>query len=130
MHTDSNRSTAGLQDQTATILDHLSDSKLLARLWLYRANGRPGYPLRAMWRAYAASFVLGMGSTNDLIRRLQVDASLRSECGFGAQLPHRTTFNRFVSRLSRHPDLVEEALARATEEAQGTPSRPRRRGSH
>ena len=96
------------------VFDNLSDSRLLARLWLYRANSRPGYPLRSLWRAYVASFVLNMASTNDLIRRLQADRGLRKLCGFGAGLPHRTTFNRFISRLSYHEDLVEQSLAGVT----------------
>ena len=96
------------------VFANLSDGPLLARLWLYRANARPGHPLRALWRAYVASFVLNLGSTNDLIRRLDTDAGLRRLCGFGRTLLHRTTFNRFIARLSRHPDLVETAFARVT----------------
>lgn len=51
-----------------------------------------------------------MDSTNDLIRRLQDEPALRAVCGFGDQLPHRTTFNRFISRLSDHSDLVEQCI--------------------
>ena len=29
-------------------------------------------------------------------------------------LPHRTTFNRFISRLAQHPDLVEQSFASVT----------------
>ena len=97
------------------IFDNLCDGPLLAQLWLYRANGRPGYPLRAMWRAYIASFVLNLGSTNELIRFLQGNPALRRQCGFMEQLPHRTTFNRFIGRLSHHPELVEACFARVTE---------------
>ena len=32
------------------------DTAILARLQAYRPTGRPGYPLRALWRAYLASF--------------------------------------------------------------------------
>ena len=96
------------------VLDNLSDSRLLARLWLYRVNGRPGWPLRPLWRAYAASFLLNLGSTNDLIRLLKRDREFRQLFGFGNQLPHRTTFNRFISRLSYHDDLVEQSLAGVT----------------
>lgn len=99
----------------ADVFANLSDGPLLARLWQYRANARPGYPMRALFRAYVASFVLNLGSTNDLIRRLEQDAGIRRLCGFGKQLPHRTTFNRFIARLSRHPDLVEAAFARITD---------------
>ena len=89
-------------------------SPLLARLWAYRWNARPGYPLRALWRSYVASFHLNLPHTNALIRRLQEDTELRSLCGFGNTLPHRSTFNRFIQRLSYHPDLVESALASVT----------------
>ena len=106
----SSRPTAAL----FAVFDNLSDAPLLARLWLYRANGRPGYPLRPLWRAYVASFVLNLGSTNDLIRLLRRDRELRRLCGFGSQLPHRTTFNRFITRLSHHPELVEESLGAVT----------------
>ena len=98
----------------AAVLDNLSDAPLLARLWLYRANGRPGWPIRPLWRAYVASFVLNLGSTNDLIRLLRRDRQVRRLCGFGNLLPHRTTFNRFITRLAHHPDLVEQSLAGVT----------------
>ena len=55
-----------------------------------------------------------LGCTNDLIRRLEADASLRRCCGFGPTLPHRTTFNRFISRLADHTDLVEQAFVSIT----------------
>ena len=98
----------------AAIFDNLSDARLLAALWLYRANARPGYPLRPFWLGYVASFYLNLGSTNDLIRRLKDDKGLRKLCGFGDNLPHRTTFNRFVSRLSHHADLVEQSFIGVT----------------
>ena len=79
----------------------------------YRPTGRPGYPLRALWRAYAASFFLNLPHTNALIRALEVDQDLRRLCGFH-DLPHRTTFNRFIRRLSRHADLVESCFASLT----------------
>ena len=105
---------AGPADLTA-ILRSIDATQLLCRLSLYRRTGRPGWPARAMWRAYVVSFLLNLGSTNDLIRRLDVDAGLRMLCGFGAALPHRTTFNRFIQRLAAHADLVELALAGVTD---------------
>ena len=100
----------------AAILDNADAPALLARLWALRANGRPGYPLRAMWRAYVASFVLNMASTNALIRRLQDDPWLRHLCGFRGPLPHRTTFNRFIHRLAGEATLVEQVFAGLTEQ--------------
>ena len=105
-------------DAFATLSDifaSASDAGLLARLWLYRSKGgRPGYPLRPLWRAYLASFVLNLDSTNDLIRLLRQDRIFRRLCGFGDKLPHRTTFNRFISRLACHPELVEESRTNIT----------------
>ncbi len=102
-------------DELAAVFEAVNASPLLAMLHSYRANGgRPGYPVLPLWRAYLASFVLNLASTNHLIRQLEDDADLRALCGFGGTLPHRTTFNRFVQRLSRHPDLVELALAGVT----------------
>ena len=97
----------------AAILDTIDASALLARLWHYRWNARPGYPLVAMWRAYVASFIFNHRNTNELIRRLQDDADFRRLCGF-TTLPHRTTFNRFIARLGHHEDLVATCLAGLT----------------
>ena len=97
-------------------LDAIDASALLSRLSEYRPRqGRAGYSTAAMWRAYAASFLLNHASTNSLIRALEDDPLLRKVCGF-SELPHRTTFNRFIQRLSRHADLVEQALAGITEQ--------------
>ena len=93
----------------------LDDAAIIARLRAYRPVGRQGYPLSALWRAYVASFYLNLPHTNALIRRLQDDPGLRVLCGFDAELPHRTTFNRFIARLSDYPDLVESCFARLTD---------------
>ena len=40
---------------------------------------------------------------------------MRDLCGFGDDVPHRTTFNRFIQRLSHHAGLVEAVLADVTD---------------
>ena len=87
---------------------------LIEKLWAYRRNARPGYPLKSLWRAYTASFLLNLPHTNALIRRLQEDSELREICGFSNVLPHRTTFNRFIQRLSYHAKLVEGCFIQIT----------------
>ena len=52
-------------------------------------------------------------ASNALIRRLEDDPALTLICGFSS-LPHRTTFNRFFTRLSDHQDLIDQALAPLT----------------
>ena len=98
------------------MLDSVGASPLLDRLAEYRPTGRKGYPLAALWRTYLMTFLLNTPSMNAMIRRLQEDAPLRRLCGFGRQLPHRTTFNRFVNRLADHQDLLDACLAQLTDE--------------
>ena len=107
------QSQGGFHAEIAEFLEVIDATALLRRLQNYRPTGRSGYPLRALWRAYAASFFLNLPHTNALIRTLEGDKGLRRLCGFH-DLPHRTTFNRFVQRLSRHADLVESCFASIT----------------
>ena len=82
----------------------------LEALWEYRRNGRPGYPLKPLMRAYAVSFLRNLPHTNALVRWLQEDPELRSLCGFGDALPHRTTFNRFIKRVARYQRHLEPIM--------------------
>ena len=100
--------------ELAAVFSNLVDAALLARLQDYRPTGRPGYSLKALWRAYVASFILNLPHTNALIRRLEDEPGFRYLCGFFGPLPHRTTFNRFIQRLSHHVDLVEACFADLT----------------
>ena len=106
---------ASSQGEIAATFRSLDDAALLARLAEYRPVGRRGYSLKALWRPYVASFVLNLPHTNALIHRLHDDSALRLLCGFD-DLPHRTTFNRFIRRLSNHPDLVEASFSQLTEQ--------------
>ena len=102
--------------QVAEILDSIDATEIVSRLEEYRAKGGPKtYPVQAFWRAYLLTFLLDLSSINALLRRLDQDPLLTALCGF-SKLPHRTTFNRFVTRLSQHRDLVDEALTQATDE--------------
>ena len=98
-----------------TILDAVDPTPVLALVHAYRWHARPGYPPAVMFRAFLASYALNLGSTNDLIRRLREDAVLRRVCGFGARLPHRTTFNRFFALLANNPGVIEECFTEVTD---------------
>ena len=97
-----------------TILGQIDDREVVAIFRGYRWTGRPGYSPAAMWRAHIASFFLNLSNTNDLIRLLEDDPNLRAICGLGDDLPHRTTFNRFIQGLKDHPDLVDRCMAGLT----------------
>lgn len=101
----------GLKPFLAKTLDAVDDSPITTKIKEDRFGGRSGYSPKVIWRACLASYVLGMPSTNALIRRLEEDPRLPETCGFGETLPHRTTFNRFFTRLADYQDLVDKCLA-------------------
>ena len=96
-----------------SVFNNLEDTGLLQRLEAYHLVGRRGHPVRAYWRAYVISYLRNYATTNDLIRALQDDPSLRLYCGFRT-LPHRRSFNKFFHRLADHANLVEQVLAGLT----------------
>ena len=113
----------------AAILDGLKDQPLLDVLQDYRRTGRPGYPLRAMWRAYITKFLLKVRYNNEFLERLRGSRKLRAVCGFGDEVPSESALSRFVNRLADHQDLVEECLEAATNELRGlVPTVKRREG--
>ena len=97
-------------------LDGLDDGPLLEALQAYRPTGRPGYPLRAMLRAYLVKFVLNIRYNNQLLERLRCSRKLRDVCGFGDDIPSESALSRFVNRLSYHQDLLEQCLVNVTNE--------------
>ena len=100
----------------ATILDGLDDQLVVDALQEYRRTGRKGYPVRAMWRAYLAKFLLKIRFNNQLLERLRGSQRLREVCGFGDDVPSESAMSRFVSRLADHQDLVEQCMVSATVE--------------
>ena len=90
-----------------SILDTLDFDALLAQLEKPASQAGPrGYPVAALIRAYLASFILNLSHTAGLVRRLQDDAELRMLCGF-SRVPHRTTFSRFITKLTKNLSLLE-----------------------
>ena len=98
------------------LLDGLDDRPLLNALQAYRRTGRPGYPLRAMLRAYLAKFILNIRYNNQLLERLRGSRKLRQVCGFGDAVPSESAMSRFTERLTHHQDLVDQCLVNVTDE--------------
>ena len=103
----------------AALLDGLNDQPLLNVLQDYRRTGRPGYPVKAMWRAYLVKFLLKIRYNNELLERLRGSRKLREVCGFAGEVPSESVLSRFVNRLADHQDLIEQCLVKATDELQG-----------
>ena len=98
----------------SAILDSLEDAHLLDTLQSYRRTGRPGYPLRAMWRAYLVKFILKIRFSNELLDRLRSSGKLRSICGFDDVVPSESVLSRLISRLANHTAIVKNLLVCVT----------------
>ena len=103
----------GTVAELVELWDGIDATALLQRLREYRQvgnriRGRKGYEPEAYWRAFLALYYLNLDNVNCIVRRLEDDFELRVLCGF-TTMPHRTSFNRFFSRLCQHLDLVEQA---------------------
>lgn len=108
--TSSSQGAQGSLDDLEKIFQLVDHMPIWRRLQ-YRRIGRTGYHVGKLFRAYLASFVLNLPSTNALIRALHDQPRLRELCRFEEGIPHRTTFNRFIKCLSNHISLVEAACA-------------------
>ena len=104
----------GRMAEVQAILDAIDPIPLLKALTARQWTGRPSYPQEALWRAYAASFILNLPSTAELIRQLEDNPMLRRVCGLPDGLPSTATFNRFIQILSWHTDLVDAVFADIT----------------
>ena len=100
----------------AAILDGLDDQPIIDALQSYRHTGRPGYPVKAMWRACLTKFILKIRYNNQLLERLRGSQKLRQVCGFADDIPSESALSRFTSRLAHHVDLVEQCLVKITNE--------------
>ena len=96
------------------VLKNLDCQPLTDALQAYRPTGRPGYPVKAMLRAYLAKFVLAIRYNNQLLDRLRLDPKLRELCGFEDTVPSESALSRFTSRLADHTNLLEPLLTSIT----------------
>ena len=104
-------------DQLMAVLEAVDAEKLLAALGRERWTGRRGYPVRGMWAALVCGLLRQCHSLAQIIRLLQRDKDLRTLCGFPAkdEIPSEDALYRFVRKLERHRELVEECLEQLVE---------------
>ena len=94
----------------AANLDGLDDQPIIDALQSYRHTGRPGYPVKAMWRAVLTKLLLKIRFNNQLLERLRGSRKLRQVCGFADDIPSESAFSRFTTRLADHEDLIEQCF--------------------
>ena len=77
----------------------LPDDELLSALIGPVRRGPKGHSTVALWHAFVAKYLLGLASTDALIRALHDNPYLADVCGF-TTIPHKSTFSRFYARLA------------------------------
>jgi len=97
------------------VINSLVDSEF--RYYLHGSKHRikAGFLMEPLWKAYLLSFILNMDCTNDLLRKLEENPSFADVCGFNMDrpLPSRWTFDRLITTLSNHSEIIERLLDKA-----------------
>jgi hypothetical protein len=101
-----------LAEELKEIFDSVPFQRLVNTLRAYRWTGRPGYNPEAMLKAVLAGYYKSIGTLAELARYLEDHREIATACGFRDDdpTPSRSTFSRFISRLAKHQDLLDECL--------------------
>ncbi len=93
-----------------------SVQSMLNTILKQRRNTRPGYPPRAVFRAFCLKYLLSERFTVGFIERLKTSPSLRKVCGFRRAVPSEPTFSRFFKLLTAKLD--DEFIAEMVDKLQ------------
>ncbi len=94
------------------VLEALVAEKLLMTVERERWTGRKGYSRRGMWSALIAGLLHQCRSLAELVRLLERDKDTRTVCGFSkGAIPSEDALGRFLKKLVRHQELLEECFA-------------------
>ncbi|MCL0057956.1 transposase [Dehalococcoidales bacterium] len=101
-----------LAEELREIFDSVPFQKLVKTLRAYRWTGRPGYNPETMLKAVLVGYYKSIGTLAELARYLEDHREIASVCGFRdyEPTPSRSTLSRFISRLTKHQDLLDECL--------------------
>jgi len=101
-----------LAGELTEIFDSVPFQKLVKTLRAYRWTGRPGFNPEAMLKAVLVGYYKSIGTLAELSRYLEDHREIASVCGFRDDelTPSRSTFSRFISRLTKHQGLLDECL--------------------
>ena len=94
------------------VINSLVDNAFRHQLHGTKHQVGAGCLMEPLWKAYLLSFILNMDCTNDLVRKLEENPSFAEACGFNMDrpLPSRWTFDRLISTLTLHPEMIERLL--------------------
>lgn len=96
-------------DRLLAVLQALPAERLLRAVEGDPAPGRRGYPARVLWACLVAGIVYQIPTVAELRRHLATNPQLRLVCGLGsARVPSAPTFTRFLDRLVRTEDQMDQ----------------------
>ncbi len=99
-------------DRLRMVLEVLPAERLISALERERWTGRRGYPVRGLWAAVIAGVLYQCNSIAAVARLLERDKDVRMVCGFSKdRLPGQDALGRFLKKLVRHEELLEECFA-------------------
>lgn len=100
--------------ELSAVFDNLHDQELLGALQRTRWTGRPGFPIKVMWRTLVAGYVLNIATIQELIRTLHRNPFVAVQCGICSdnEVPTRFAYYRFIKKLMAHEDLIEKCMAK------------------
>ena len=101
-----------LAEELREIFDSVPFQRLVKTLRAYRWTGRPGYNPETILKALLVGYYKSIGTLAELARYLEDHREIAFVCGFRdeEQTPSRSTFSRFISRLAKYQDLLDECL--------------------
>jgi IS5 family transposase len=90
--------------QLEAIFAKLDDETLLEALIGPVRRGPKGHSVKVLWHCLLAKYVMGLSSTDAVIRELNNNPLVAKACGIDspAAIPHKSTFSRFITRLSKY----------------------------
>jgi transposase len=98
-------------DHLITVLEALPAERLIITMERERWTGRNGYSVRGMWSAFIAGVLYQCHSIAEVARLLERNRDVRMVCGFSnGGLPSDDALGRFLSKLVKHENLLEECF--------------------
>jgi transposase len=103
-------------DRLVLVLEALPAEKLIVALEREHWTVRKGYAVRGMWSALIAGLLFQCHSLAEVVRLLERDKDARMMCGFSKDsIPSEDALSRFLKKLVRHEDLLEECFVSMVE---------------
>ena len=99
-------------DRLVLVLEAINAEKLMRATEEDSPAGPKGYPARVLWSCLMTGVVYRIPTVAELIRHLKTNPYLRMVCGIQSQddVPSASTLSRFLRRLVKHQELLEECI--------------------